>query len=245
MIDPPLDPDPLGAALIKSLTRFIGRGLSWPAWLTFIVGLPTLGIVPLVWQTRRFLHHSAVERTQWRHVAEWVESATGRSMQRLLDVTEQQRPSIGYVVAIALMLLAAAVSVGIVIANGSLLTISGWFARRQDATWGIIFTAAMSIGYAVYYVLVCRGISRNRAIVEVFNDLAVDAIEPPADDLGFHGAWLGGAALFALLGLPWGVLMMLAGGAQRRYTTLASVRVRAAVVERLQQIRNESSVGQV
>jgi hypothetical protein len=245
-IDPPPEQDELGEALLHNLGRFVGLGLSWDAATTFLLSFFTLGMVPLVFQTKRFMHHAAVERNQWRHIAEWLKSQGNSAAAKLHDDAEHElRPPNLLVVTIIASLIVAAVALGLLLALGpgpvwqNLRMISGWYSSWYGVRWGIAYSLAMTLGAAAYYAIVIRHERRTADVVREFNDVAVDAVEPLREDYGLHGLWLVGAMVFLAMMLPWGAILMLAGGAQRRYITESSVATRAAVAERLREIRSE------
>ena len=94
--------------------------------------------MPLVFQAKRFIHHAAVERNQWRHIAEWLESQ-GITTTKLWESAEQDmRPPKPLVVTIIASLIVAAIALGLLLALGpgpawqNLRMISGWYSSWQD-----------------------------------------------------------------------------------------------------------------
>lgn len=234
IIDPPLPADALGDALVRSLNRSPIRALWWEAGLAAAVGMVSLGFVPLVFQGNRFIYHCALERNQWRHVAEWLTTVARLPAQSLERASERDRPAAAAILAAILALVLAAAALGVMIGlklDWIDLSLWGWSDRVSSAA--LIFAAAMLTGYLLLFAVVLLHQRAAGRIVEEFNRITESSVAPPRLEFGLHGNWFVGAGVFLLLGLPWGVPMMLAAGAQRGYTTRSSVATRAAVAARL------------
>jgi len=240
IIDPPLPADALGDALVRSLNRTPIRALWWEAGLTAAAGMVSLGFVPLVFQGNRFIYHCALERNQWRHVAEWLATVARLPAQSLERASERDRPAATAIIAAILALVLAAAALGVMIGlKLDWIDLSLWGWRSGVSLPAVIFTAAMLLGYLLLYATVLQHHRAAGNTVQEFNHLAGGTVSPPGFDFGVHGNWLVGAVALLLLGLPWGVPMMLAAGAQRGYTTRSSVSTRAAVAARLLELTRE------
>src|SRR5258706_8331187 len=68
----PEGPDYLAGAVLQGLGRPIGEKLSWPLLRTFLLGIVSFGIVPILYLPKLFRQFVILEQQQLWHLAEWL-----------------------------------------------------------------------------------------------------------------------------------------------------------------------------
>jgi hypothetical protein len=244
----PHPPDYLAGALLQSLSRPASRRLAWSTARTTVVGLFTFGLMPLLMLPRRFGQFTAYQRQQMWHLAEWMRLHTGRpEAETLRDETARLRasPLLTTIGPILFTFIAVATFAGH-LAEASRQPgamrefVYGW-QLRADLLLPLIYVAALSAGYLLcHWLAVNEYAGRMSRFVERFNRLAaaehLAPVQPPATQLGVSAGSVVLGVLFVLTGAVWGLPMLLAAAAQRRYIVRASTRLHESLAQRVRDL---------
>lgn len=239
-IRPPLDPDPLGAAIVTALNRNPGHRLSWDWTVVLLLGLLTAGLLPLVILLLRFRTFATSEKFQLEHVTEWLKTR-GHDWLELDQATDRLGRSWRCCVASGL----AGALIAFIVAVMHVL----FFRRSVFELWQIVpfadrgismtaYVVAVTVAYLVGYGIGMRAYVGNvRAFADAFNfamrrDGLPDIGVRPRDAMP-HWTWITCGIVLALFGCLWGLPMMLAAGVHRRYTNTLSQSMRAEIADRI------------
>ncbi len=254
-IDSPQAPDVLAGAVLNGLSRPIGQKQSWSVVKALILGVATFGVVPLLAWMRGFRAFVIGEQQQFLHLARWVRQNSEHPLSRQLESDASELRTGGFLTFVSLIALFATVLAiwNIIDRSGRMpehALIAGTYGYGQSrimdytvrpfADAGRIFTIwfwGLSIAYGFHWLQVTLHSADIRRFVDRFSQIAqsegVNRVR--ADPLGttLRPLWLGAAVCMILVHAPWGLLMMLAGAAQRRYITWSGRNTRADVAHRL------------
>lgn len=237
------EPDLLADAVMSSLTRTLYFRLSWSAGQTLVSALLTIGFIPVLNMTRWLRGVIAQQEQQLWHLAEWLRLQLGDD-----DALELQRTAddIRFNVPLGLASVAfLCVAGGAVVQHFAVRPFEVkelfLFAFRAPRTApAIVFAASISAAAACNWVHLAWHQQNVEKYLRHFNQFALDhemdPVELPPLELGLRPIWICGAVLMACTGAIWGVPVMLAAAAHRRYTIGISVLTRAMLAERLRKI---------
>jgi hypothetical protein len=243
-------PDHLAGGVLRSLSRSFRGHYSWGVITTLVLGLGSLGVLPLLRWTRFFWQYVRLERQQLWHLAEWLRLQTAHPD---ADALPDQAETIRWRGVLAA---AAWVWVGAVVLFFATRLWHDPFAVRMlfDSTLGarggtaplyrqdlfFAWTIGLSVAYALHWLQVQLHAGDVRRFVEKFNRVAAwEGVEPlarPRLGVGAQPLWMFAAAGMVVAGAAWGLPLMLAGAAQRRYISRMSARVRAEAADRVRTI---------
>lgn len=244
LVQPSDGPDPLAEAVLNCLTRPIYTRLSWGAPLTFIMALVTLGIVPVVAMLGWLRGLIAQHQQQLWHLAEWLRLETGDTNAALLQKAAERirLKKIFTILSITFVSAAASIIIGL-LATGSLQWQQILSFGLQPPTTGLQFLFSVLIIAAAicnwlqqiwHQMNMHRFLNGFNAITEKHGLEQIELKKPVEHGLGV--VWIIGGLILALQGAYWGLPVMLAAGAHRRYTSGQSVILRGALAERLRAI---------
>jgi len=232
---------------------------SWGVFRASVLGAASFGILPLLLWPRRFREYAAIEARQFRTVAEWsrrhgsVPAAVGPL--RAAAEGLEARPILWL---LPLLLAAFVVGAFVVRFNGT-----GWswddllactyrlndYYPRFDAWMGdpwsnwprqpvlhLIWCAGLSMAYLCHWVQVRLHRADVYGLVRRFNSLtrdqAIRAVRIRRFG-SFNPLLIVAAVAFLHFDAWWGIPMLLAGAADRRYTISTSPAIRAQLAERV------------
>jgi hypothetical protein len=233
-------PDLLASAVLNSLTRPLYHGLSWGPLRTCVVAWLTVGVLPMFLLLRWLKDFIATQQQQLWHLAEWMRVQGGDH-----DATELQKASHRVRFNMPLAILSGAlvlVAIGAVVAYFSHHTFSYRallrFAFHAPVTPPqLVFTFALSAAAVCHWAHVVWHQQNVEHYLRWFNQLmtrqAQDEVRLPRLELGLDGTWIVAGVVLAVAGGLWGVPVLLAAGAHRRYIIEGSVRMRSTLAERL------------
>lgn len=243
-------PDHLAGGVLRSLSRNFRGHFSWGVVTTFVLGLASLGVLPLLQWTRNLWQYVRLERQQLWHLAEWLRLQTAHPDAATLPEEANQIRWRGVLAAAAWVWIGAIViffaaqlwhaPLAALTMFDSTLGARGGTARfyRQDLY--LAWTIALSVAYALHWLQVQLHAGDVRRFVEKFNRVAAwEGVAPltrPHLGVGAQPLWMFGAAGMVMAGAVWGVPLMLAGAVQRRYISRTSNRVRAEAADRVRTI---------
>ena len=232
-LEPPLEQDPRGDALLASLRRNLGYKLAWSFPVALVVGLATAGLAPLVILLLRFRNFATGEWFQLEHVCEWMKRGYSS------DPAPSRRGAVRMVINIGFAL--AAASFAIAIAHVS--------ARRSPLhLWTLLPFMQASITAGAYSVVLCLGflsllvaVHLQRSGVRRYTARITDeTVNPIVNDNSADESltrWSIFGVVLMILGCGWGLPMMLAAGAHRRYINEVSRDVRAQIADHIDALR--------
>ena len=246
-------PDHLAGGLLRSLTRSFRGHYSWGVVATFVLGVASFGVLPLLRWTQHFHKFARLERQQLWHLAEWIRLQTGHPEAATLpDETTKIRWR-GVIATTAIVWVVALVCVfgaeSFVRGTGGtspVQSLISWTYGHRFATGKTrpdlfaVWTLCLFAAYAFHWLHVQLHAADVRRFVEKFNRVAewegVAPLTPPRVGIGLQPLWLIGAAGLIAAGAVWGLPLMLAGAVQRRYISRTSSRLRAEAAERVRTI---------
>jgi hypothetical protein len=245
VIDPEPLPDHLAGAVLRTLKR---RRLLGPAPGLLLGGAAaflTFGLFPiLTWQSK-FRKVVKRERTQFEHLLQWLATrglAISDELERSVHV---MRPTkLPLVISILVMIL----QMSMWNSQFGQIGIERMF-QRVYSLWGatghpqLYWTNALGliwIAYVVHWLSVRIYWMRVRRFMSLFNRelqrLGVRPVVMPRMGLGLRPVWTLAGLAFLVAGAPWGLVVMLAGGQQRRYTTGVGPAVADQLAEGMQRL---------
>ncbi|WP_428938369.1 zinc ribbon domain-containing protein [Fontivita pretiosa] len=240
-IPPPQhEPDLLAGAVLRSLTRPLYRRVSAGPLLAVLASVISGGVLTLLLLPRWLRDLIAQEQQQLWHLAEWMRLQSGD-----VDATDLQPLAQQVRLNIPLALLTW------LCCGAALAVVFAHFAERPftPAELGrfvfsvpsgqapLLYTVAISAAAVLHWIHVVWHQLNVERYIRYFNHLLLRQQQPelplPKLELGLRPVWIAlGVGLSAAGGL-WGLPLMLAAAAHRRYTTRSSVRQRAELAERL------------
>jgi len=253
-IEPPPLPDYLAGGVLQGLSRPIGGKQSWGVIKSVLLAGLTFGLLPILSWVRGFKRFATAEQQQFLHLAQWVRLNSEHPLARQLESDAKELRPRGI-----LMFLSVITALATAVWIGSLF--SQLHIRELDtlirATYGTgqirlhsdvpflqymprvfqIWIIGFSAAYLFHLLQIYLHANDVKRFVSRFSEIAqsegINRVK--ADSLGviIWPLWLLAATVFIGAGAPWGVLAMLAGGAQRRYITWTSRNTRSDVAQRL------------
>jgi hypothetical protein len=239
------DPDLLAGAVLNSLTRPLYYPLAWGVFPTFIAAVLTGGVLPTMMIPKWLKGIIAQHQQQLWHLAEWLRlQGNDPQVVELQNSTRQIHYNIPLALLALLFSLIALVTAIITLESN---------AMNLNAIYALAFTFPQSPEAIVFSLLIIAGAvcnwvhlalhqrNVNRWVTD-FNNIAphieVEPIPVPRFISGLRPLWLLAGIALSASGAIWPIPVMLAGAAHRRYTLVASVKLRAALGQRLRTILN-------
>jgi hypothetical protein len=253
-LDPPPHPDQPATAVLHGLARPLGAKLYWGVVKSLFLGIVTFGVAPLVFLNRSFRTFAVSEQQQFLHLAQWVRANSAHPLARRLEADAAELRTRGWLELLSFAILAGtAVLIAMVLSDtrsplNALLAGTWGFRQRRvlDIRLGpfgnahVVFMTwiwGLSAAYAAHWLQVQLHSQDVRRFVDRFSEIAkaegVNRVKAAPLGVPFRPLWLVGGAILYNLQAPWGLLLALAGGAQKRYITWTSRSTRADVAHRL------------
>jgi hypothetical protein len=255
-VEPPPPPDYLAGAVLQGLSRPIGGRLSWGVLKSIILGAVSFGLLPIISWSRNFRAFMVAEQQQFLHLAQWVRQNSNHSLARQLESDARDlRPRfvlwwMGILTALGTM-----GAIYLMMAHGRYFTewdqlIAGTYGAGRSRVFGhrvipmfssrhiyTVWVFGLGAAYLMHALQVHLHAADVKRFVAHFSEIAQSegGNRVKAASLGttLRPLWLVGAAVFVVMGAPWGVVAMLAGAAQRRYITCTSRETRSDLAQRL------------
>lgn len=242
-IHPPPHPDPLGEAIVSAFSRDLGYRLTWDWPIVLLLGLLTAGLVPLIVLTLRFRTYAKSEKFQLEHVTEWIE-LRGTASRELTAATTRLRELWPTLTAMGLALATLGFAVAVVHLLVTSLSLPSLIS---------LFTIYRPAGLAPLYMLIwcgafaCHWLAVQRHAARVGNYVA--AVRQKLGPIEHSPAWVNAPMVWIIIGFVlliagcvWGLAMMLAAGAHRRYIKHTSAAIRAQIASRVQTLMQQPAV---
>jgi hypothetical protein len=246
--------DDLAALVVRRLERRRLAPASWGLLTTVVLGVPTFGLLPLIVWPMRFREYVTEESQALQELAEWARArgrrpaAVGPLMAAAEDTSFRALPLI---ISVMLALFVAGAFViqftnFIPFTFDSLLDCTYYYkcssssmspgsrAQLLYAAW----CGALSLGYLLHWAQVRGHMMDVKRFVARFNPIAEAEGLPPVRGhrlpIGvFRPVWILTAIILAVYGAWWGIPLVLAGMAQRRYTSVTSNLIRYELAKRV------------
>jgi|SRR5665213_164878 len=248
--------DDLAAVAVRRLEKRASAFSSWGVLKTILLGVPSFGLLPLLVWPARFREYAADDAQAMQELAEWSKqrgrrpAAVGPLLAAAEDTTFRPLPWI-------LSLLLCIFVVGafaIQYARQPLelaslldctyyhqLDISQSSPLDRNEFLYRVWIASLCLGFGLHWIQVRSHASDMKRFVARFNPVLAAESLPPVKLPGrgwscFRPMWLLTAIVLCCYGAWWGIPMVLAGMAQRRYTKVTGRFLRAQLAGRMRQI---------
>lgn len=238
LILPDNEPDLLAGAVHDSLTRKLYYKLSWSVGLTLIMSILTAGLAPMIAMLTWLRGVIAQHEQQLWHLAEWIRIQTGDPDALALQQSASEirfRPALAGVTVLGLIL--AAVGLGMQLQYADLRELYSLAFSFPRSLPGLLFVTGISLAALSNWMHSVMHQVRVRQYLRGFNAMTtkhgLDPIPLAGLDLGVRPLWILGGVILTFTGALWGLPVMLAGGAHRRYTIGTSVLLRSMLAERM------------
>jgi hypothetical protein len=252
-LEHPPPPDYLAGAVLQGLSRPIGGKLSWDVVKSIVLGAISFGLLPILSWVRGFKRFATAEQQQFLHLAQWVRQNSDHPLARQLESDAQELRPRGMLMFLSLLAaVGSAVWIGFQVYDPR-------FSLRDliDITYGVgrnrfqyhvpffhdmpglfeVWVFGLAAAYFFHLIQVYLHAQDVKRFVSRFSEIAqaegINRVKADTIGLVIWPLWLLAAGLFFIFGAPWGVIAMLAGGAQRRYIRWTSRNTRADVAHRL------------
>ncbi|HWE92544.1 MAG TPA: hypothetical protein VG269_01100 [Tepidisphaeraceae bacterium] len=260
--------DDLATVVVRRLERRRAAPPSWGLVKTIVLGVPTFGLLPLLVWPFRFREYVTDEAEALQELAEWARArgrrpaAVGPLMAAAEDTSFKTLPLI-------ISMLLAIFVVGafflqftnfIPFTLDSLLGCTYYYTGAPPASpFGsrihllyLAWCVALSLGYVLHWAQVRGHVADVTRFVARFNPVVEAEGLPPVRGrrlpVGiFRPLWVLAAIMLAVYGAWWGIPMVLAGMAQRRYTNVTGRAIRWELARRVKDMasmRGEPIVAQ-
>lgn len=254
-VDPPPTPDYFGAAVLQALSRPIGAPLAWGVVKSMFWAVATFGVWPLVTLVGNFRAFCTAEQQQFLHLAQWLRQNSHHPLTRQLEAEANDLTPRWWLSALPLLIvLVTGAAIAALVADAPRNAIDALMAGtygygeryvldyrvREFRGAGEVFATwfwGLGFAYLCHFSQVLLRAGDVKRFVARFSQVAqaegVHRVKADSLGLGVRPLWaLAGVGMW-LLNAPWGVVAMLAGGAQRRYINGTSRTTRADVAHRL------------
>lgn len=242
-------PDYLAGAVLQSLSRAMGPRWHWGAFKTFLLGVASFGLLPILIWPRRFGDFVTTEQHQLWHLAEWLRLRTGNPQAVALRDRVDRIAAISALTYLSWFIIA---TVAAVIAShlwntaanlpDDLLNLTYLFPEqadrsRQQLNVYLVWMIGVSAAYLLHWIQVQAHVRNVRRVVKIFNRLAltegIATIKLRDAGAGLRPLWLLAAVPLVSFGVFWGVPMMLAGALHKRYVLIVSTDLRSELAFRV------------
>lgn len=236
-LEPPLQQDPRGAALVTALRRHLGYKLTWSFPVALVMALATAGLAPLVILLLRFRNFATGEWFQLEHACERMNR--GHSS----DPSPSRRAAVRMVINIGFALAAASFAIAIahVFARRNPLHLWTLLPFMQASITAGAYSVVLGLGFLALLVAVhLQRSGVHRCTARISDETVKPIVNGNLADESLT-RWSICGVILTILGCGWGLPMMLAAGAHRRYINEVSRDVRARIADRIEQMRGRDA----
>ncbi|HET6252035.1 MAG TPA: hypothetical protein VFE47_30395 [Tepidisphaeraceae bacterium] len=250
--------DDLAAVVVRRLEkRSVG---TWGLLKTILLGVPSFGLLPLLAWPLRFREYGADETLAMQELAQWAKlrgrqpAAVGPLLAAAEDTALSPLPFIFSLIVAALIVGVFAIQFMHMSAptDGLVSSLLSWTYSVDSRFTGSsplsqrefvyrVWVIGLSIGYAVQWIHIRTHAADVKRFVERFGPIA-EAEGLPGVKLPVRGhayfrpIWILAAVILALYGAWWGIPMVLAGMAQKRYTRVTGKFIRNELAKRVKDV---------
>jgi hypothetical protein len=238
-IHPPPEPDPLGSALAAALRRDVALKLTWNLPAVLVLGLATAGLAPLIVLVVRFRLFAIAQKFQLEHVSEWLEQSD-RSSDELRRATRSLAHGWGALTILAMVLAGVAALVAAAhlwrAPHDPFSLLSLWMWRGGWGGTGVIFGFAIILAFACQWLAISKFAGRVNEFITALEDPLTGNFAPPQQQQALlpRWRWFVAGTVLLLGGIAWGLPMMVAGGAHKRYINDISRAIRNTIADRIE-----------
>jgi hypothetical protein len=241
--DPPDAPDDLGGAVLRSLARSLPEKASWGPVKTLFLGAISFGLLPLLILPRRLRWFETGQRGLLRYAQSWLSTKHG-----IPDDAGRNPGNVSSVEALAELAGVVGLALGLIayFSHPAFSHLKIWsvtwgfhsFARAhpgqaEAARLHFAWLAFLSVAYMIHFLAVNYELGELRRTVRDINALVsrggLNPISRPQLLGGAWPLWIFGGLILSTTGALWGIPMMLAAAAQRRYINHTSRDARQGV----------------
>ncbi len=234
------EPDLLAGGVLNGLTRPFYHPLSHKLVPSFLMALVTMGLLPLALMVRWLRDFIAQQEQQFWHLAEWLRLQSGDpDAQELEQAAQRLHHHAGLALLTRLFMLAAVVAAAMHFSTRpfDLRSLYRFAYQMPASTEAIVYALALSAAGVCHWAHLAWHQQNVERYVRLFSHIAarngLAEVPLPATELGLRPMWIIAGIILASGGALWGIPVMLAAGAHRRYIKGASVQTRAILAERL------------
>lgn len=246
----------LAVAAVRRLEKRPSRFASWGLLKTIVLGVPTFGLLPLVSWSGRFREFAGDDASAMQALAQWARSrgrepaAVGPILAAAEDTSFRPLPWV-----FALMLSVFVIGVFAIQYASQPFTIEGllnctYYHRFQPYSSSPlpraeflyrVWVAALCFGYMLHWAQIGSHANDVKRFVRRFNPVLAAHHLPPVKWpsrgwVFFRPMWWLTAIVLCCYGAWWGIPMVLAAMAQRRYTKMTGRGVRADLARRMRDV---------
>jgi hypothetical protein len=261
-IEPPLPTDPPAVAVLQALARPIGqKQAAWTVVRSLFWATISFGVIPIATWVGGFRAYVTAEQLQYLHLARWIRQNSNHPLARRLEGDAEELAPRAWLWLLPLLavlgtLVLFAMAIRYAYLNHwrvhtlatALIEGTYGFQRAPGSARPIIANVSaqgvfavwcwgMGIAYFCHLLQVHLHAQDVKRFVARFSQIAqadgVNRVRAEPLGFGFRPLWVAAGVVMFMIGAPWGVLAMLAGGLQRRYITTVSRNTRAEVALRL------------
>ena len=247
--------DDLAAVVVRRLEKR-NWCRSWGLAKTLLLGVPSFGLIPLLAWPARFREYATEESQAMQELSQWAKmrgrqpAAVGPLMAAAEDTAASPLPFIAalvlaafvvgvYVIQFAHVEFSLEQLIGLTYSRDSRMAASSPLPAREFVYR--VWVIALSVGYCIQWLHVRAHAADVKRFVERFNPVAaaegLPAVRLPVRGwVLFRPLWILAAVILAMYGAWWGIPMVLAGMAQKRYTSLTGRIVRHELAKRVRDI---------
>src|SRR5215208_4321842 len=238
--------DPSGDAVLHTLSRPVSTGAAGVVG-GLLLSLLSFGVLPVLLWPLRFAKFVQRQKEDLSQLAKWVSFSTPHPSTKRLSQAVSDIEFRPVLLVIALTICMAMAATFLAVLPGAtdplyLLIGSAFRAPRghrlpPQAVLPFVWTIGLCVAYVCQWIQVQLHARSVRKLLDVFNEVMIDEGLAPVflEPVGFAVGplWLLAGVLLVVLGAPWGVCLMLAGGVQNRYARRVTPRLTSQLAQRV------------
>jgi len=251
---PSMQGDDLAGIVRRRLERPLPGSGTWGLLTTTILGTASFGLLPLIVWPTRFRQYVEAESRGFSELAEWARArgrrpaAVAPVMAAAEDLCFRPIPWLACVLLAIFVVSSFAIQVANATLSWSELLSCTYCFQLGHRTpfWALylhrVWVGALGFGYFLHWLQVRTHLSDVKRFVDRINPIIVaeqlPPIPRPGNGLGlfFCPMWIIAAVMMTSYGAWWGIPMLMAAAAQRRYVRGVSPRLRREIINRLRDI---------
>jgi hypothetical protein len=241
VVHPNDEPDLLAGAVLNSLAQAPYRKLSIGLAPSLILSILTLGFVPIIATMRRLRGFIAIQEQQFWHLAEWMRLQAGDADAGELQKAARQirfNVTLAAMTGLPLLFAIGALAMHYTDRPFDLDNLFRFIYRMPDTREALFFDLAISAAAVCNWAHLVWHQQNVERYLRWFNLIVsrrenLPEVPLPRLELGLWPLWIIAGLVLAMSGALWGIPVMLAAGAHRRYIRNIDPPTRAALAERL------------
>jgi hypothetical protein len=246
IVQPINQPDRLAEGVLNSLTRPAHSKLSFSFTRSLILTIFTLGILPLLTMIRQLRGLIAQQEQQLWHLAEWMRLQNGDA-----DAIELQKASqkirfntpLGLLSWLFVLIAICAIALRFTSQPFNVRDLFRFAYHIPNSPEAVIFNIAIAAAAMCNWAHLAWHEQNIQRYIRWFNRASqrqnVSEIVLFNSPFDMRPMWIIAGIILACSGALWGLPVMLAAGAHRRYTRTVSLQTRSEIAQRLRAILSQ------